>query len=302
MKKIFLLLLIAFVLFAGCTPSSSSGGGDTAYIPVIAGVSAGGGSRSVAPMRSAARDISGTYHNITVNVYWPDGYAGTTEDLACATTPIITGWEAATSPVESGETLTYATSKFGNVAVEVSVDEDSGLVTYNGTFAGSDSYFVIVVNPATNTFTFRQRIIYDLVFHGETGNLCLVNQWLTNAELSGTIVTGGFDAEGFSQIAMASAGSIFDPFPQNTGFQYWDYKVKARDDFNGILFSQHYGNSPSFEYSPMYMTDADRFIGYANMNKTGSVMEDSLMYRLNGAEWTGVWTSFQAHTIWDEHP
>lgn len=80
MKKIFLLLLACLVLFVGCNPSSSSGGDKVAYIPIIAGVSAGSADRSIT--RSAARDASGTYGNITVTVYWPDGYADTTGDLA----------------------------------------------------------------------------------------------------------------------------------------------------------------------------------------------------------------------------
>lgn len=300
MKKIFLLLLISLVLFVGCNPSSSSGGEKVTYVPVIAGVSAGSADRSV--MRSAARDASGTYGNITVTVYWPNGYADTAEDLARAATPIVTGWEAASGTVESGETLTYSTTKFGLVSVTVAVDEETGIVNYHGTFAGTDSYFDIGFDPATNAFTFNQRLVYDLVFIGELGNRCLVNQWLTNASITGTVSGVGFDAEGYTQLTMAASSYVSDEFPQTMGFQYWDYEVKSRDGFYGVLFTQYSGASPSFVYEPMYLADADEYIAYCNMNRDSATpMSKALLYSLGNGAWTGVWTEQQAYTVWDAY-
>ena len=306
MKKIFLLLLIAFVLFVGCAPSSSSGGDKVAYIPIIAGVSAGSADRAVSPPKAArsmlnARNATGEYGNITVTVYWPDGYSDTTGDLARSATPIITGWEASGGAVESGEVLTYQTTKFGVVTVTVTVDEETGVVTYHGTFAGSDSYFDIGLDPATNAFTFDQRLVYDLVFIGEMGNRCLVNQWLSIASITGAVTAVGFDAAGYVDLCIATSSYVSDPAPTLTTFQYWEYEVKSREGFYGVLFRQYSGSSPAITYEPMYLEDADELVSYCNMNKAGSPLEEALLYSLGGDVWTGAWSSYQANEIWNAH-
>lgn len=299
MKKIFLLLLALLVLLVGCTPSSSSGGEKVAYIPVIAGVSAGTGSRSI----TNARNATGEYGNITVTVYWPDGYADTTGDLARSATPIVTGWESSGGSVESGQTLTYQTTKFGVVTVTVTVDEETGVITYHGSFAGSDSYFDIGLDPATNAFTFEQRLIYDLVFIGELGNRCLVNQWLSIANMTGSVTGGGFNAEGHAQIAMAASAYVSDEFPQTIGFQYWTYKVRSRDGFYGVLYTQYSGVSPSPVYEPMYLADAGEYIAYCNINRDNAVpLDEALLYSLGGDVWAGMWSESQAYAVWDAHP
>jgi hypothetical protein len=223
-KLILFAVVIGIMSLMGCptpVPTPTKG---VYHVPLIYGKAPS----SLSSKKIGSRDIVLVYH--TENQFYSETMA-----------PLLSGWTDQSTPLKTGDTLSYATgidSTQGvspDVSVDVTVNDQTQAAVYTGAFVSdTNSGFLTTLN-ADNTFTFSQTTLSD-TFPSETPDRYRLQHGVYS-NLTGTMTSEGYDATGYDYLLDNRGGdSYYNSLLEFCWTQYITSEVKSRSYSDGTTY------------------------------------------------------------------